>query len=365
MVTRAEDMARQSPALVARRAGRHAWRTALWALLGAAIIAGLSLGPYPLTPGQVLAILLEPAGLALPWSFAAHEAAIVHSIRLPRVALAIAVGATLAVAGAVMQSLFRNPLAEPALVGVSSGAALGAVTLLVAGGAGLTAASAGIAPYLLPLAAFAGGLAATACLYALSRAVPGDPVPTMLLIGVAINAIAGSGIGVAQYLSDDAQLRQVTFWMMGGLGAARWEMLWLPLVLMLIAGLLLLRLAGPLNAYLLGNAEARHLGVDVRSLTRRAVVLVALAVGAAVAMSGIIGFVGLVIPHLVRLFTGPDNRLVLWGSALLGASFLVIMDTISRLVVAPAELPIGLACSAIGGPFFLWLLLRRARLAAR
>jgi iron complex transport system permease protein len=365
MVTRAEDMTRRAAALATGRPGERAWRAALWVLLGVAIVAGLAFGPYPLSPGQVLAILLEPTGLALPWTFAAHEVAIVHSIRLPRVALAIAVGATLAVAGAVMQSLFRNPLAEPALVGVSSGAALGAVTLLVAAGSGLTAATTGLAPYLLPLAAFSGGLAATACLYLLSRAVPGDPVPTMLLIGVAINAIAASGIGVAQYLSDDGQLRQVTFWMMGGLGAARWETLWLPLALMLVAGGLLLRLAAPLNAYLLGNAEARHLGVDVRALTRQAVVLVALAVGAAVAVSGIIGFVGLVIPHLVRLFTGPDNRRVLWGSALLGASFLVIMDTLSRLVVAPAELPIGLACSAIGGPFFLWLLLRRARLAPR
>lgn len=364
MVIRAQDMPGTVPSPAVSRPGERLFRTMLLTLLAAAVIAALALGPYPLSLGQVLAILLEPTGLALPWGFAAHEAAIVHSIRMPRVALAIAVGATLAVAGAVMQSLFRNPLAEPALVGVSSGAALGAVTLLVTVGTGLTAATAGITPYLLPLAAFAGGLAATACLYALSRVVPGDPVPTMLLIGVAINAIAASGIGVAQYLSDDTELRQVTFWMMGGLGAARWETMWLPLTLMLVAVAWLLRLASPLNAYLLGNAEARHLGVDVRWLTRRAVVLVALAVGAAVAMSGIIGFVGLVIPHLVRLLTGPDNRRVLWGSALLGASFMVIMDTVSRLVVAPAELPIGLACSAIGGPFFLWLLLRRARRGA-
>jgi iron complex transport system permease protein len=363
MATRAEEL-EAKPEAGALAARRLPWRSGLTALLALSVVTALALGPYPLTAGQVLAILLEPLGLSLPWSYAAHEAAIVHDIRLPRVTLAIAVGATLAVAGAVMQSLFRNPLAEPALVGVSSGAALGAVVLLVFAGGGLAVTATGIAPFLLPLAAFAGGLVATACLYFLSRAVPGDPVPTMLLIGIAINAIAASGIGVAQYLSDDAELRQVTFWMMGGLGAARWETLWLPLALMAGSMALLLRLAAPLNAYLLGNAEARHLGIDVRALTRRAIVLVALAVGAGVAMSGVIGFVGLVIPHLVRLCTGPDNRRVLFGSALAGAAFLVIMDTISRLIVAPAELPIGLACSAVGGPFFLWLLLNRARRTA-
>jgi len=329
-------------------------------ILCGCFVLGLSVGGYSLDPGKVVSILLNAIGLPAPFAFAAHEEVILLSIRLPRLLLAIAVGGALGLAGAVMQSLFRNPLAEPGLVGVSSGAALAAVIVIVGISSNIVIAGLDVTPYALPIAAFAGGLGATVLLYVLAHRVAGDPVPTMLLIGIAINAVAQAGIGMSQFLSTDTQLRLVTFWMMGGLGAARWETIILPIALIVGAGLGLLRLARPLNAYLLGSDEARHLGIDPKRLTRRAVFLVALAVGAAVAVSGIIGFVGLVVPHLVRLVVGPDNRIVLAGSALLGASFMLLMDVVARSVVSPAELPIGLVCAAVGGPFFLWLLLGRA-----
>lgn len=334
---------------------------ALGAVLVVCVFAGLCVGGYHLDPGKVLSILLHRLNLPAPSSFASHEEVILLSIRLPRLVLAIAVGGALGIAGAVMQSLFRNPLAEPGLVGVSSGAALAAVVVIVGVSSEMVIAGINFTPYALPIAAFAGGLGATTLLYLLARNLPGDPVPTMLLIGIAINAVAQAGIGMSQFLSTDTQLRLVTFWMMGGLGSARWATLGLPLLLIGVAGFFLLKLAQPLNAYLLGSAEARHLGVDPKRLTRQSIFFVALAVGAAVAVSGIISFVGLVVPHLVRLVIGPDNRIVLPASALLGASFMVVMDVVARSIVSPAELPIGLVCAAVGGPFFLWLLMGRSR----
>lgn len=336
---------------------------ALSGLLVFSLLIGLTQGGYGLSIGQIVSIFGAQIGLTLPWDFAPHEETILLSIRLPRLVLAIAVGAALGVSGAVLQSLFRNPLAEPGLVGVSSGAALAAVTVIVGVGSEILVFGVNLSPYALPMAAFGGGLAATTILYLLAQRVSGDPVPTMLLIGIALNAVAMAGIGLAQYLSTDTQLRILTFWMLGGLGAARWESLVLPLIAVTLAVTCLLRLAQPLNAYLLGSSEARHLGIDPRRLTRHAVFFVALGVGAAVAVSGIIAFVGLIVPHLLRLILGPDNRILLPGSALLGASFLVFMDLIARSIVVPAELPIGLVCSALGGGFFLWLLLTRERRA--
>ncbi len=330
-------------------------------LLVFSFVLGLTIGGYDLSFLKILSVLLLSIGLPGFVEVAPHEQAILLSIRIPRLLLAIAVGGALGIAGAVMQSLFRNPLAEPGLVGVSSGAALAAVIVIVGIGSELILFGLNMTPYALPVAAFIGGLGATTLLYVLAQRVPGDPLPSMLLIGIAINAIAVAGIGLAQFVSTDTQLRLVTFWMLGGLGAARWETIALPLLLIVGSCFYLVRLAQPLNAYLLGTDEARHLGVDPKALTRRAVFFVALAVGAAVAVSGIISFVGLIVPHLVRLVTGPDNRTVLAASALFGASFLIFMDLIARTIVIPAEMPIGLVCSAFGGPFFLWLLLYKIR----
>ncbi|HPF45822.1 MAG TPA: iron ABC transporter permease [Emcibacteraceae bacterium] len=319
-----------------------------------AVVANILIGGYSLPLDKILAILLAKIGLTTSIDFAQHEAGILLSIRLPRLVLGIFVGAALGISGAVLQALFRNPLAEPGLIGVSSGAALFAVGYIVMG-AGFAVS------FMLPLIAFIGGICATLLIYALSRNAVGDKVGSMLLIGIAINAISLAGIGFFQFISDDTQLRLVTFWMMGGLGSATWKSI-LPTLLFIMIGLFaLLRCAVPLNAYLLGVAEAGHLGIDTKKLTKIIILCVALIVGSAVAVSGIISFVGLIVPHVVRQFSGPDHRIVIPASALLGAIFTLIADLVARTVVIPAELPIGLVCSAVGGPFFLWLLLEKNR----
>jgi iron complex transport system permease protein len=325
--------------------------------------AAISNGSYSISFGATLAILFDtliPFDL-MEGSYASHEANILRSIRLPRVLAAIVVGGALGLSGAVLQSIFRNPLAEPGLIGVSSGSALAAVAVIILFGGELILMGANIAPYILPAAAFAGGVTATAIVYAVGRKAKAEMATTMLLIGIAVNAIAMAGIGIFQFLSDDTQLRLLTFWMLGGLGSVTWQTL-LPVALIVVCGsILLMRLAVPLNAYLMGSSEAMHLGVNVAKMTGLAVLLSALIVGASVSISGIISFVGLIVPHLVRQVAGADNRKVIPASMLMGASLLSIADLISRLLIAPAELPIGLVTSAIGGPFFLWLLLNRGR----
>lgn len=314
---------------------------------------GLLTGPLEISARDVLAIL---AG-----SDAAEQyRATVLDIRLPRVLLALLIGAALAQAGAAMQGIFRNPLAEPGLVGISSGAALAAVAVIV------LCEPAGLfdrvpARVVLPLATFVGGAAATALVLRLALVDGQTRVATLLLSGLALNAIAGAGIGFFSHVASDSALRSVTFWMFGSLGRAGWSEIAVAAPLLLAPLLLLPREARALDALLLGEAEAGHVGVDVERLKRRVTVLVVLAAGAAVALAGIIAFVGLLVPHLVRLAVGPGHRALLPLSALCGALLLSLADTSSRLLLAPTELPIGILTALIGGPFFLGLLLRRQR----
>ncbi|MBO6701798.1 MAG: iron ABC transporter permease [Pseudomonadales bacterium] len=284
------------------------------------------------------------------------ETTIFNEIRSPRVLLAGFVGAALALAGAVLQGLFRNPLADPGLIGVSSGGALGAIAMIVLGAA-LNLPD-WLSPYALPLAAIAGALAVTLFLYSFASYYGQFNIVTVLLVGIAINALATVGIGAFQYLSDDAQLRTLVFWMMGSFGRANWTTV-LPSVVLISTGILiLLRQAKNLDRMQLGEKEAFHLGVDVR-LAKRTIILVSAAiVGAGVALSGIVAFVGLVVPHLIRLMLGAQHTVVLAGSALLGAALMILADLIARMIVAPAELPVSLVTSAIGAPFFLWLITR-------
>jgi iron complex transport system permease protein len=327
------------------------------------VVAFISIliGAYNISAISIISILLDSV---LPVDnfkayFAPHEGNILLSIRLPRVTSAIIVGGALGISGAVLQSLFRNPLAEPGLIGVSSGAALSAVAVIVFLSSQVILFHVNITPYILPIAAFLGGLAATVIVYMISRKARGDIAATMLLIGVALNAVAMAGIGVLQFLSDDTQLRLLTFWMMGGLGSISWQSL-IPVSILIAVGMIgLVRLAVPLNAYLLGANEARHLGIDIKAMTKKAVLFSALIVGSSVSVAGIIGFIGLIVPHLVRQISGPDNRTVIIGSALMGAILLLIADLCARTIIAPTELPVGLVTSAIGGPFFLWQLMRR------
>lgn len=287
---------------------------------------------------------------------------VLWSVRLPRIALAVMVGAMLAVAGATMQGLFRNPLADPALVGVSNGAALAAASAIVLAdriAAAMPAASA----VLLPLAAFAGALAATLVLYRLATRFGRTSIAIFLLGGLAIAAMTNAGTGLLIYLADDRQLRDISFWMLGSLGGATWGKAGAVLPFLLLSFGLMPFIARGLDLLSLGESEAFHAGVSVEWLKRLGILLIAAAVGAAVAVSGVIGFAGIVVPHLVRTLAGPGHRLLLPASALLGAALLLAADTVARMIVAPAELPIGIVTAIVGAPFFLFLLLRQRALA--
>jgi iron complex transport system permease protein len=343
--------ASNKPQRVPRQLRAGAVLTLLGALLVLALVLSVGSGAVRIAPEQVVAILLEQIGLTLEVPYTRQQAAVLLAIRLPRVLLGTLIGASLAVAGAAMQGLFRNPLADPGLLGISSGAALAAAIVLVLGVPLL-------GYWLLPAAAFIGSLAATLFVYSLATRGGRTQITTMLLAGIALSALANAGVGFLTFIADDAQLRDLTFWTMGSLGGATWRSLTAVAPFMLAALILIPRFARALNLFLLGEEEARHLGIDVEMSKIALIFLTAFAVGAAVSVAGIIGFVGLVVPHLVRLAIGPDHRVLLPASALLGASLLLVTDLLSRTIAAPAELPIGVITSVIGGPFFLWLLLR-------
>lgn len=330
---------------------------ALGLLLALALWLSLALGPVSLPLGDTLRAVLRLAGLPLAADGLQQAELIVGQIRMPRTLLGLAVGAVLALCGVAMQGLFRNPLADPGLIGVFSGAALGAAVAIV-GGAAMGGMPELFAPYLLSLCAFLGGLVVTALVYRLGRRNGQTSVTTMLLAGIALNALAFACIGLFTYLADDATLRTLTFWNLGSLNGASYARLWPLLLVTLGVALWLPRRAQALNALLLGESEARHLGVAVERLKRELVFCTALGVGAAVAAAGMIGFIGLVVPHLVRLLVGPDHRVLLPASALAGASLLLLADLFARLILSPAELPIGIVTALIGAPFFLYLLLR-------
>lgn len=278
------------------------------------------------------------------------------NIRLPRLLLGMCSGAALGMAGALMQGLFRNPLADPGLIGVSSGAALAAGITIVLGAAWFPDLPRVLGSWTLVSMAFGGGLAVTALIYALSRGEGGTRVGLMLLAGIAVNALAGAGLGLLSFLATDEQLRSLQFWLLGSLGGARWSAVQLVAALSALAMALGLPLARTLNALALGEAQAVLLGVPIERIQRRVIGVTALAVGVVTATTGIIGFIGLVAPHMVRLVAGPDHRWVLPGSALLGASLVLLADAVARTVAAPAELPLGVLTALVGVPFFLLLL---------
>jgi iron complex transport system permease protein len=282
---------------------------------------------------------------------------IIMEIRLPRLILALLVGAVLAILGAVMQGLFRNPLADPSLIGVSGGASVGASIVIVTAGGAILSPLAGLS--MVALGAFIGGVITTLLVYRVATSSLGTSVTTMLLAGIAIGAIAGAFNSLLSYFSDNQMLRQISVWQMGNLGGANWQKASLMAVVSLIIFSLLPSRAKSLNAFLLGESEARHLGIDVQRIKRQLIFLTALGVGVSVALAGLIGFVGLVIPHMVRLLIGPDHRALLPASALAGASLLLIADSIARVVVLPAELPTGILTALLGAPFFVVLLLKQ------
>ncbi|MFC5850256.1 FecCD family ABC transporter permease [Deinococcus petrolearius] len=323
--------------------------TALPLVLAAVVVAAVGTGAVHISPAQVLSIFLAPLGVAPLAPYDEQQAAVLWVIRLPRVVLGALVGAGLAVAGTAMQGLFRNPLADPGLLGISSGASLAAAMSVVLGFHLFGA-------YSLPVAAFVGSLLSTAVIYLLSQERGRVNVSTMLLAGIAINALCGAGTGLMTFLATDEQLRTITFWSLGSLGGATWPTVVSAAPLILLGTLVLPLTARALNALMLGESGAAHLGIPVTRVKWLTVVLVALSVGAGVAVAGTIGFVGLVVPHVLRLLTGPNHRTLLPASALLGAALLVLADLGSRTVAMPAEVPIGIITALLGAPFFIYLL---------
>ncbi|SFN23189.1 iron complex transport system permease protein [Izhakiella capsodis] len=329
-----------------RQAHALRWLLVMLVLMLLLMVFAANLGAMRLTLHQ---LWQQPTG-SMVWQ-------VWWNIRLPRVLLAVLVGGALSLSGGIMQGLFRNPLADPGLLGISSGAALAVALSVVLTFTSLTPGT--LALWVPMLAAFVGSLAVTLIIFTLSRSSRGS-LASLLLVGIAINALCGSAVGILSWISSDQQLRQLSLWGMGSLGQAQWPLVVACASLMLPVMLLVQRLTGRLNLLQLGEEEAHYLGIDVHRTQRQLLILSALLVAASVAVSGIIGFVGLVVPHLMRMCFGGDHRWMLPGSVMAGAMLLLVADTLARTLVAPAEMPVGLITSLIGGPWFLWLILRRS-----
>ncbi|MFE9247713.1 FecCD family ABC transporter permease [Streptomyces sp. NPDC007088] len=310
-------------------------------------------GAYHIPLGDLVSSLLHRAGLGGHALDRVGES-VLWNVRLPRVTLALLVGASLGCAGALMQGVFGNPLAEPGVIGVSSGAAVGAVASI---SLGLTF----LGTWTVTAFAFVAGLVTVLLVYVLSRAGGRTEVVTLILTGIAVNAFAGALIGLFVFFADSAQVTQITFWQLGSLAQATWPKV-LAVLPCALAGLALAPFyARRLDLLALGERPARHLGVDVERLRIVLVLVVALLTAAAVAVSGVITFVGLLVPHLLRMAAGPGHRFLVPGSALGGGLVLVGADLAARTVAAPAELPLGVLTALLGSPFFFWLLRRTRR----
>lgn len=318
------------------------------------VLASLAIGVVSVSPRQVAAIVADHLGADTGVDYSRAQDAVVWSIRLPRVAVAILVGAALGMAGAALQGMFRNPLADPQLVGVSSGAALGAVIAIIVAGAGLGS-------FVTPVGGALGALVGGIVVYASARYQGRTEVVTLVLAGIAVGAIAIAAVGFLTVAVDDESLPSLAFWSLGSLTPATWEVFRAALPFVAVPLLVLPFYARPLNLALLGEAEARHLGVDMDRLLAAVLGLTALAVGASVASAGVIGFVGLLAPHAVRMVAGPDHRVVLPAAAFGGATLVVWADLVARNIARPSEVPVGLLTALVGGPFFLWLLRRTRR----
>ena len=325
-------------------------------------VLGLMTGPVFISLSDILSIMLGDDGATIGAANGANsqEKLIIEIIRLPRVMLSLIVGALLAACGALLQGLFRNPLADPALIGVSAGASVGASSVIVFGSM-VTSGGVMLGLSAISIGAFGGAIVASVIIYRLATGPQGTSVATMLLAGIAIGALAGALNSLLSYFSDNDMLRQISLWQMGNLSGASW----LKVTIMGAVAVLLMGLfprdSRALNALLLGESEARHLGINVQRVKRRLIVLTALGVGVSVAVAGLVGFVGLIMPHIIRLMIGPDHRWLIPASGLAGATLLVVADSLARVVVVPAELPTGILTAILGAPFFVALLLQQRK----
>lgn len=329
--------------------------TALSAALVVSVLVSAGSGQLGIPPQEVLGSLLHRFGIEwLPLPSHPTGDQTLWAIRFPRVAMAALVGAGLAVSGLVMQAIFGNPLAEPGVIGISSGAAVGAGLAIVFG---LTV----FGEWTTAVLAFAAGLGATLLVYAMSRADGKTEVVTLVLTGIAVNAIAGAAIALLTFLGDTQSREQIVFWQLGSLAGSRWSQVIIIAPIIAIGLLAAYAVARRLDLLSLGERTARHLGVNVEALRIAMILVVALLVGAAVAFAGIIAFVGLVIPHLMRMILGPAHLPLITASALGGALLLTLADFAARTLVPMADMPIGMLTALVGGPFFFWLLRRTRR----
>jgi len=343
----------------ARQRTRKRLFRGMWGILGVLVLVALSVGSMRTGGLEVAKVLVERGSLGLlELQTDARVEAVVWEIRLPRVLTAVGVGAALATAGACLQGLFRNPLADPGLIGVSSGGAIGAILAISLVGM-LPFGAEWLVALQVPLWAMGGSLVATLAVYRVARIAGKTHVSTLLLAGIAVNALAGAIVGAVLYLSDNDALRRFTFWTLGSLHTSGWKSVAYMAPFIIVPLVWMRRYRGALNAFLLGEAEAYHLGFDTQHVKRVVVLLCALMVGITVAFCGLIGFVGLVVPHLVRLCWGPDFRHLIPASGLLGGVLVLLADILARTVNAPSEIPIGVITSLIGAPFFLYLIQRR------
>ena len=335
------------------------WRlivTYLIVVLGLTIVITATLGPAHISPLVVLKMLasrlpLVDSLVATSWSVA--EETIIFQIRLPRIVLGFLVGAALGVAGTAMQGLFKNPMADPYIIGISSGAALGATVAIVFG-----LDKAGM--YTIPLVAFIGATAAIFLVYNIASVGGKLPVGTLLLAGIAVSLFLSAITSFMMYISGE-KLHGIIFWLMGGLWASSWDRVWISFPLIFVGTTIIYIFARDLNVMLLDEDPAQHLGVDVEGLKKIMMISTSLITASAVAISGIIGFVGLIIPHTMRILVGPDHRILLPCSALVGGIFLVWADTLARTIIAPTEIPVGIITALFGAPFFIYLLRKRKR----
>ena len=323
-------------------------------LLAIISISSITVGPMKISAFDSINSLLLNGNNVAP-----HIDIVIHQIRLPRTLLCMLIGAILAICGTVTQGLFRNPLAEPGIIGVSAGAMLGAGFAIVTF-TNLNLVSAQVTSLIaLPMFAFMGGALTTWVVYIIGTSRFGTSVSIMLLAGIAITMLAQAGINSLSFFADDQQLRDISLWSMGSLAAADWPSIGLCTITLIILLWYFLNNAESLNALLLGEAEASHLGIPVQKLKRYLILMTAFGVGVSVSISGVIGFIGLVIPHLGRMMFGPDHRRLLPISTFLGALLLTLADMLSRIVVAPAELPVGIITALMGAPFFIYLLYKQ------
>jgi iron complex transport system permease protein len=339
----------------------RSWYILLSVLLIVSLIISARVGAVNLSYQKIFAFIANGLGFENSTEFSVIEEALFWKIRLPRVIMCALVGATLSVSGALMQALFRNPIVEPGLVGTSSGAALGAAFVLVMGKSLAGKYADVIGPLMLPLFAFFGGFVATMVVYKLSNVFGKVNVNTMILAGIAMNALCNGGTGFFSYIARDPQARSITFWNLGTLAGADWTGVWMVSISTIGGILLCLRYSKALNALMLGEQEAGYLGINTNSLKLQVILLNTFMVAIATSIVGVIGFVGLIVPHLLRILKSSDNRFLIIGSALLGGILLNLADMVARVLVAPSEFPIGVLTAFVGAPVFLYILIRNSR----